>query len=208
MKTNANKVHQNENIQLVQCFAVFAPIATGLLWGIHTLLQSYMRIFYISLVLLGWFCWTFAEYIVHRFFLHPRHAHEKHGKGLHHYHHTHPTEIKITTGQRITFVIILGALITANYFLPVYFAIFTGLYLGFVTYCYTHVLLHKKWASAIIPRLQQYHVYHHCKFPDKCFGISCYWWDVIFQTTPPKEARISSRILRFYFEGNDKHPET
>ena len=190
----------DERIQLMKCISVFVPIATGLLWGIHTL-QNYSVLFAACLFVFGWLCWTFAEYITHRFFMHPKHAANKHGKGRHHEHHIHPTHIKITGTQRFVFFSVLLLLLLLNMLLPVYFIIFTGLYSGFVWYCYMHVILHKTWAARVFPGLQANHVFHHCKYPDKCFGVSVSWWDMIFKSMAPKEAGITDRIRRFYFTG-------
>ena len=197
MKQTATERHQ-----LIQYMAIFIGLSTVLLWSLHTTLYTYPLLHGAGLLWFGWWCWTFAEYIAHRFFMHPHHAKNKHGKGRHHDHHLHPTAIKVTSRQRLLFAGILMILIGLNIILPRYFIIFTGLFSGFVWYCYMHVILHQPWTARLFPRLQQYHVYHHCKYPDKCFGVSVTWWDRICNTTPPKEAVISDRIRHFYFSGS------
>jgi sterol desaturase/sphingolipid hydroxylase (fatty acid hydroxylase superfamily) len=51
----------------------------------------------------------------------------------------------------------------------------------------------------VFPRLVRYHIIHHLKQPDRCFGISIIWWDKLFGTAPSNDIKISGRILDFYY---------
>ena len=48
--------------------------------------------------------------------------------------------------------------------------------------------------------MANYPIYHHCKYPDKCFGISATWWDDILGTAPPNKGIISQKVIDFYFK--------
>lgn len=155
----------------------------------------------------GWLTFTFFEYIAHRFWMHSKE--KKHpGKSLelHMNHHRHPTEIKITASFRNKLLVGNFLLIVVAVWFNNYFTFFTGLYSGFVYYCFMHVFLHKSWAQKI-PHLQLSHIHHHCKYPDHCFGTCVTWWDKLFNTGVSKEIKISERIVQFYFgnEGNHDH---
>jgi sterol desaturase/sphingolipid hydroxylase (fatty acid hydroxylase superfamily) len=153
-----------------------------------------------ALFLLGWISWTFAEYIAHRFWMHNRPETGKTRKITNHqYHHTHPTELKVKDAHRIM-LIIPGMLIMLYAMLRLnYFTIFAGFYAGFLSYQFMHVILHRKWAHAVFPRLTQHHILHHCKFSNKCFGVTVTWWDVVFNTSAPKHYKVPEKIINYYF---------
>jgi len=188
------------------CFACFVvPSIVALLIG-SILRERLPMIFHALLFLWGWISWTFIEYIAHRFWMHS-HKHETSGKNdisNHHYHHTHPTEIRITPLHRFVLIVGLVVLIWLAYRMDDYFTLVTGFFAGFTLYFFMHVLLHKSWASKFVGRLQEYHIYHHCKYTNRCFGVTVTWWDRFFNTTPPQGAKIPERIRDFYF-GHEQH---
>ena len=148
----------------------------------------------------GWLAWTFLEYYNHRFRMHGKGKKEKvTGYAMHINHHHHPTDIRITPVQRILLLAGNIVLIILSVLIHGWIIILTGLYSGFVLYGFMHVILHQRWSAKLFPRLQQFHIHHHCKYPNRCFGVSVTWWDVLLDTAPPKEASISPRIVEFYF---------
>ena len=148
----------------------------------------------------GWVTWTYGEYYWHRFLMHARGKTIAAGaQGNHLYHHQHPTELRIKTLHRVLMSMIFLLLIILSAVLQNYITFFTGLFFGFILYCYVHVLLHHQWSSKLFPRLLRYHVHHHCKYPNLCFGVSVPWWDDFFRTVPPNGIVIPIRILEFYF---------
>ena len=155
-------------------------------------------LYFCSLFASGWFLWTFTEYILHRFWMH---GHGKAGN-YHNYHHTHPTEIKVTPIQRAILLVIVAAVTVVAIFVHPYMMIFDGFIFGFAAYCCMHWVLHQSWSRKLFPRLHRFHIYHHCKFPESCYGVTVSWWDLIFRTIPPAEAKLSNRIIAFYY-GNE-----
>lgn len=155
-------------------------------------------IFYLLLFFTGWFAWTFLEYMSHRFLMH----HSKQTNFIdfnHEYHHTHPTEIKITTTMRFLLLIGCAILITISALINNYFTLAAGFLCGFPVYTFIHFFLHQKNTQKFFGKMTMYHIYHHCKNPNKCFGISVTWWDELFGTIPPKKAAISPKVINFYF---------
>ncbi|MDX2048106.1 MAG: sterol desaturase family protein [Chitinophagaceae bacterium] len=182
------------------CFCVYCLPAAALFLLGYMLKENASYISQFILFFWGWLTWTFTEYIAHRFWMHPKHKRgSKKDFGNHMHHHSHPTEIKITAGQRMIMLALLFALISASLWMNNYFMLLTGFYSGFVNYTFMHIILHKKWSAKIFKRLHQYHIYHHCKYPNRCFGICVTWWDMVFDTTPPTGAKLSERITAFYF---------
>jgi hypothetical protein len=188
--------------QQARCFALYIP-SFICLYLLATLLQAGLPvIFHLLLALLGWITATFIEYIVHRFWMHNSKGRESASTfvSYHNHHHTHPSEIIITTTFRI--ILVLGGMLLTyiSFRLQNSFTFLAGLYLGFCTYTLMHKAIHQPWAKKLFPKLTRFHIYHHCKFPNACFGITVTWWDEIFRTGPPKGAKISPRIIEFYFD--------
>lgn len=184
----------------VYCFACYAlPSAITLLIG-AALRERLPMIFHTLLFVWGWVSWTFIEYIAHRFWMHAhRGAADKNDFANHHYHHTHPTEIRVTPVHRSILCIGMALMVCASFWLNNYFTGIAGFFFGFTLYFFMHVLLHKSWAARFVGKLQEYHIYHHCKYTNRCFGVTVTWWDQVFKTTPPAGAKIPDRIREFYF---------
>lgn len=152
----------------------------------------------------GWLTWTFIEYFNHRFRMHGSGDTSKIiGYDRHILHHHHPTELKITGAQRvILFAGNIGLIILCILYRNWIF-LFTGLYTGFVIYTLMHWFLHRKLSAKLFPEVHRFHIHHHCKHPDKCFGITITWWDHLFDTIPRQQKEITERIKAFYYK--EKH---
>ena len=154
----------------------------------------------LCLLFTGWLSWTFIEYMLHRF---RDHGHDGHTKSktvqMHHHHHTHPTEIRVSGRQRTILLFLSMASLGISFILQNYFAFIAGLICGFTWFIFMHYVLHQKWSVKVFPRLHRYHIYHHCKYPNHCHGISVPWWDILFNTTPPAKKEITEKIKSFYY---------
>lgn len=182
------------------CYICFLFMILPVIFFIIYFMQENRNVFHILLFLTGVFTFTFFEYIAHRFWMHSKeNKHPGNSLQRHLDHHRHPTEIKITVAQRVILVGIQLTLIFISVWMDNYFTFFAGFFSGFVYYSFMHFILHQAWAGKLFRRLQIAHICHHCRFPDRCFGISTIWWDRLFQTDAPAAASISPRILDFYF---------
>jgi len=173
-------------------------------FSVVLVLQLTHWFFLTSLFLAGWFIWTFFEYILHRFWMHNAGHSRSVMSDRHHHHHTHPTDIKVTAIQRVGLFLITIAFGLLSVYMHSCFMVLSGVVFGFAGYTMMHWTLHQRWSAKLFPRLQRFHIYHHCKFPDTCYGISVCWWDLLFKTTPPGETDLLKRVIDFYFEGNQK----
>ncbi|WP_158605208.1 DUF6134 family protein [Hanamia caeni] len=186
----------------VECVIIFLLII-GLLLIAGNLKQNFSwQIVYGYLFFLGWFSWTFVEYMFHRFVCHSKpinSANSKKDTFSHMHHHQHPTEIRLSTTTR--FILIAGSLILIFFsiWLHDYFTIIVGFVCGFTIYNLTHWILHQKFSQKIFAKKVRYHIYHHCRYPQKCFGISITWWDDLFGTAPQKQDTISPKVVDLYF---------
>ena len=155
--------------------------------------------FHLLCYFIGWLSWTFTEYMLHRFWHHGDHCHESQFIKSHHEHHTHPGEIKITGLHRLLLVIICIGMLVLSAVFNSFFSILAGFVIGICGYTFMHWLLHRSWSASLFPRLHQFHIYHHCKYPNHCHGISVPWWDILFKTTPPTGKQISQKVKQFYY---------
>jgi len=192
--------YQRNYLQL-KCFIIFLGILIpAMICSIvihHYSLFSFHALLFAS----GWVSWTFLEYILHRFHMHKKNAHSSLAE-THQHHHTHPTEIVVTNAQRTGMVFFLLTVCAIAVYFNNYFTCAAGFCFGMVGYFMMHKILHQKIAQRLFKRLVKYHIYHHCKYPNTCFGISVPWWDDLFGSVP-KNPRISQRIIDFYFNEHE-----
>jgi hypothetical protein len=182
-----------------KCFAIFILIVLPVFLATAYFKKSSV-IFFALNILIGLLSWTYVEYHLHRFWTHNKNADPaRHAYQRHLHHHKHPTEIKVTSWQRILLFSASIILIIASALWNSYFTIATGVIIGFSYSFCSHWILHQSWSAKIFPHLHRFHIHHHCKYPDRCFGFSTIFWDLIFQTGPPKDAVITERIIQFYY---------
>ncbi|TAL43142.1 MAG: hypothetical protein EPN92_10575 [Chitinophagaceae bacterium] len=185
----------------VKCIATYISMIIPLLIFIIISRPYSSSFFQAGLLFTGWFTWTFTEYMLHRFGHHEQGREKLNAsQQLHQYHHTHPTEIKITVVQRLLFIGISSGSLWLSFWLNNYFSLISGFVCGITMFFLMHYILHQKWSVRIFPRLHRYHIYHHCKYPNRCHGITVPWWDLIFGTVPPKEIALNEKVLTFYYK--------
>jgi 4-hydroxysphinganine ceramide fatty acyl 2-hydroxylase len=186
-----------ELYSILACSVVTIPIFT-----FATLIRSgHPLLFHFLLFLTGWIVWTWIEYHFHRFLLHSKT--ERGNKGTsasHQHHHINPSQFETTWVHRVLLLIFSSSFIYIAHWLNNYFTLFSGLFWGWTAFCYIHYLLHKKWTKALIPRHHEFHITHHCKYTDKCFGVSVIWWDILFDTTPAKNLSVNNKMLDLYYK--------
>jgi hypothetical protein len=187
--------------KIVQAKYIFTYILliTPVLLTVSFIKNAMPLAFHLLCYFIGWLTWTFTEYMLHRFWHHGDHNHESHFVKSHHEHHTHPGEIKISGLHRLLLVVVCIGMLIISVVLNSFFSIFAGFVIGICGYTFMHWLLHRNWSASLFPRLHQFHIYHHCKYPNLCHGISVPWWDILFKTTPPTGKQISQKVKQFYY---------
>ena len=157
-------------------------------------------VFHVLIFMAVWFGWTFTEYYAHRFIMH--HGNQKKGPGKwlnHDHHHQQPSHMIIRHVHRMLLIMGAAILTLCCIFFDNYFTLFYGWFAGFTVYTFMHLLLHRKWSARVFPNLHKFHIDHHCRYTDKCFGVTVTWWDHLFGTVPFKHAVISDKVQRFYY---------
>lgn len=202
MKSTVNKQHpaylQTETLMTVLLFLLL--LIPMLLINL-SIKNTEPWLAYFLMLFTGWLTWTFIEYFNHRFRMHGTGDTSKViGYQRHILHHHHPTEIKITGAQRLflflgNILLIILCIIFKNWII-----FFTGFYSGFAVYSLMHWFLHRKLSAKVFPEIHEFHIHHHCKHPDKCFGVTVTWWDHMFDTIPQQQREITDRIKKFYYK--------
>lgn len=158
-------------------------------------------IFHSLLFAAGWLSWAYTEYFFHRFIMHESNTQKGIGKLLNHsHHHRDPQDIRVNNFHRLIMLATCMAAIILSAVYKNYTTLFCGYIIGFTIYAHMHVLLHYKWSEKIFPGLHQFHIVHHCKNPDKCFGVVITWWDHLFGTAFLSKPHLQDKIKNFYYK--------
>jgi sterol desaturase/sphingolipid hydroxylase (fatty acid hydroxylase superfamily) len=150
---------------------------------------------------LGWFLWTWAEYMLHRFAMH-----HLHGKGImsreHLEHHVtsgwsfSSTHLLSWTGMLLVGFLgwapLFGLLVSPAFGL----GIAVGWAVGYFFYEYQHMVSHLRPPASRYQRLvRRHHFHHHFGAPMRNHGVSLPFWDVVFGTREqPEQVRVPRRL--------------
>lgn len=167
---------------------VWLPVAiAGIVWGTAHHQPAGWQI--IACAGAALFTWSFFEYLVHRFLLHPpvqmrrmdRFAYFAHGK-----HHDEPDHPAYALVPPLNATLILLPLLGVFYFvLPgLWLEIFTGFFLlGYLSYEYIHFAIHQSQpTNRLTQYLRRHHLTHHAHGSAGNFGVSTPLWDFVFRT--------------------------
>jgi len=161
--------------------------------------------FHLLLFLEGWLTWAYSEYFIHRFIMHETNAKSRLGKLLNHtHHHVDPEDIRISSFHRLLMICGSIVLIAVSIIADNHVTFLCGYFIGFTSYSFMHVILHYKWSGKAFPQLHKFHLHHHCRHSDKCFGVVITWWDHLFGTAPATQIEITERVKEFYYKNENK----
>lgn len=142
-----------------------------------------------AVFLFGFLFFTLAEYLIHRFLFHfEGSGHKKNWiMKLHGIHHAHPTDKK-----RLTLPLPIAILMSSLVFLVLWvllgqFVWFfcPGFILGYAFYLFVHYLIHtRRPPKGTFEILWKNHYIHHYRDPNKAFGVTTPFWDIVFRTMP------------------------
>jgi sterol desaturase/sphingolipid hydroxylase (fatty acid hydroxylase superfamily) len=185
--------------KVTSCTWAFALLTPIIVVAGYT--ESIRLLFHVMLFVTGWFCWSYTEYFIHRFVMHEGSQQKGVGRLLNHtHHHTDPEDIRIKAGHRVLMIVGCILFVAVSLWADNYFTLAFGYVTGFTAYSLMHVILHQSWSARVFPGLHRFHIHHHCKHPDKCFGVITTWWDYLFNTSPASDTEITDRIKQFYYK--------
>lgn len=197
-KLDVNRIRKMLGILVWTSPVIIIPldlsIIAGLIWfGVSSELVDIFAFWW--LILVGVFCWTLVEYLMHRFAFHFESNNET-GKKLiymlHIIHHDHPTDSDKLYQPPLVNIAIIILLFGFFYLLMgnLVYLFLPGIIFGYLAYSTIHYVIHKfKPPFEFLKPLWRHHNLHHYRFQDKAFGVSSPFWDLIFGTMPPKELK-------------------
>lgn len=149
---------------------------------------------------IGWWCWTFFEYYLHRFIMHDRKGRtDPHRHAEHHRHHREPGQLRVKGWHRAVFLTSGPLMLWATWHCNSWLTAVVGFHFGLMGYAVTHWFLHRHLAEILLPRLSRHHFQHHCGHPDRCFGITITWWDVLLGTGQRPFPSKPIKVREFYY---------
>lgn len=171
---------------------VFYPlIAVGLIY-VGYYMDVFSTPFAAFIVGAGIVFWTLFEYLLHRFVFHigdrwPATAGFQHAiHGVHHHREKDGVLIPPFPGLIIT-ATIFGVNYSMMGWMATYFT--AGMAIGYVFYAWIHHNIHRRPPPPLLRTQWRHHTLHHFKYPDKAFGVTSPFWDIIFRTMPPKSQK-------------------
>jgi 4-hydroxysphinganine ceramide fatty acyl 2-hydroxylase len=149
--------------------------------------------------LLGVMFWSLAEYLMHRYIFHFISS-KKFVKAIHYavhgYHHKVPHDYRRLFMPPVPAFLLLGLFFSIFYvFLGKYtFYFHPGFEIGYLAYSLIHYSIHRRvHKNKLLQKIWVHHAAHHYKFPEKAYGVSSPFWDIIFGTMPPIDEEQKSQ---------------
>ena len=177
---------------------IFVPVVAFMTWSAASVVSPAVLA---ACMLAGIIFWGTQEYLLHRFVFHfPRVG--PISEWLHFYthgiHHLYPDDKwrlvmvpPIAIPLASSFWFLFAAILPAG----IAHAAFAGFTLGYLGYDYSHYATHHisppkhpmlAPLAAIMKKQRKRHLTHHFGDPDKGFGVSMGFWDLVFRTVNPK----------------------
>jgi sterol desaturase/sphingolipid hydroxylase (fatty acid hydroxylase superfamily) len=140
--------------------------------------------------LCGLVFWTFFEYLMHRYVFHfvsESELAKRFTYALHGVHHEAPRDHDRLFMPPVPGLIIIGVVsLVVKLVLGAFaFSFLAGWLFGYMLYAYVHYKVHATNPPKIFRKMWIHHNMHHYKYPDKAFGVSSPFWDMVFGTMPP-----------------------
>ena len=187
------------------------PLQNIIVYGLTILILNYLAVMHFGLspltvlllFIVGILSWTLAEYVLHRFVFHwvteskwsQRFHFIMHGS-----HHEYPTDKERLLMPPVPGLIMAAILFGIFYlffwivgYSQLTWGFFPGFFSGYLMYSFVHRATHTMKPPRRFRHLWHHHSLHHYRFPDKAFGVSNTFWDRVFDTMPPKSARLKKR---------------
>lgn len=142
----------------------------------------------------GFFIWTFAEYMMHRFLYHKSGdaSYDSRFKYMFHgVHHEYPDDSERLVLPPVPSLLLAGTLFSLFYLLMGWYALLfaTGFLWGYVTYMNLHFIVHRFRPPKRFAFWWKHHQIHHFQQHDRAFGVTTSLWDHLFGTMPERQRK-------------------
>ena len=105
----------------------------------------------------------------------------------------------LTNGHRIISISVILISFTSLFYGHILLSYLGGLVAGASCYIFMHWFLHQHYSANIFPNLVKQHIWHHCKYANKCFGVTSIFWDKLFKTLPAEFKNLPQKSIHFYY---------
>jgi len=174
---------------------VWAPFSAWLFWrstSIHHISAQAIGI----LAVIGFFSWTLAEYLLHRYVFHFNAQGPTQERirflihGLHHDDPQDPTRLVMPPVAAAVLCVVLYSFFRALMG-PVYVEpYFAGFVIGYLCYDYIHFAVHHfRPRTRVGKMLKHHHMQHHYVAHEARWGVSSPLWDYVFQSLEEKKEK-------------------
>lgn len=191
-KEETPRLFRNDFIEFFSKVSWYVPLVIYLPVVAYFIYRSSMLVSTTNLILffmLGTFCWTFVEYILHRYVFHynPK---TPLGERLvfifHGIHHSYPRDPKrlvmppsVSIPLAAIFYFLFYTIFPNNFEMP----FFAGFVVGYLIYDITHYAIHHfAIKNKIFLKIKSHHMKHHYQNENSGFGVSFPLWDWVFGT--------------------------
>jgi sterol desaturase/sphingolipid hydroxylase (fatty acid hydroxylase superfamily) len=199
MRTHAIKQGKIFKDPFLESLTKSSLVITVLFYGLLVISFFYLSYWFTGLSIretLLWYgtgilVWTLMEYLLHRYVFHIDKyisAAKRFHYIVHGVHHEQPADKERLFMPPVPGTIIASVLLGIWYVLlgNYTFAFMAGISNGYLIYSFIHYTVHTNPNTKLFRRQWFHHALHHYKYPEKAFGVSSPFWDIIFGTMPPK----------------------
>jgi sterol desaturase/sphingolipid hydroxylase (fatty acid hydroxylase superfamily) len=141
------------------------------------------------LFFVGWFAWSLAEYMLHRFIFHwsgPATWLRRFHFVFHGVHHDFPSDdrrLVMPLGVSIPVFLVFFVASSAAFGVPITGSVMSGFGIGYLAYDGVHYFTHHMpMRSRLGKFLKRYHMVHHFTGHDAKWGVSSPLWDYAFRS--------------------------
>lgn len=178
-------------------YAIYIPLSIAMIYY-STSIPGFSGLFITGLFLAALLSWTLFEYIAHRYLFH-FHAESPRAQRIiyifHGNHHEYPRDrdrLFMPPVPSVLLGLIVFSIFSAISFvltgtIDYIFVFFPGFLTGYLLYVSMHYAIHAFKPPRFAKSLWRNHHLHHYRYPDKGFGVSSPFWDVLFKTVPEHE---------------------
>ncbi len=173
---------------------LYLGLGVFMLWWYLHIHSKTSPIRMLIIVFSGFFSWTLAEYLMHRFLYH------KAGDGsyntrfkytFHGIHHEYPNDHDRLVLPPVPSLLIAAILLGFFYlFMGTWALVFgTGFLWGYLSYMNVHYIVHRYSPPKRFSFWWNYHMIHHFQQHDRAFGVTTPLWDYVFGTRPEAQRK-------------------
>lgn len=198
-KQDSPRLFQNKVLEFLTKTHPLTIDAMYILLGaffIHFYYQNFSQnlVQIVLIFIVGFFTWTFFEYMMHRFLYHDlkdASYSNKFNYLFHGIHHEYPSD------QSRVVLPVLPSLLFATIFFGLFYLILgkhafvfsAGFLIGYISYMTIHYAVHRFPAPKRFSFWWTFHNIHHYQQHDRAFGVTNPFWDMLFGTMPEKNRK-------------------